>query len=111
MLAIVSLVLAIACGGLSAPLAIPLGIVALKQIKDSGGTQTGRPLAIAGIAVSAVFAVVALVAIGAVALLGENTEDRFVPVCEDFGSDVDGDGITDCNDLTFDPPTTFSIPG
>lgn len=111
-LAIASLVLAVLCGGLSAPIAIPLGVVALSQIKKSNGAQSGRGLAIAGIVVSAVFGVIVVGSIMAITVFGDSVEDRvddqLDDICEQI--DSDGDGINDCDDTDFDFDTTFTTP-
>lgn len=68
-LAIASLVIAIlsfvtafvAIGALGGALAVVLGIVALRQVSSSAGTQTGRGVAIGGIAVGGVSILIGVV--------------------------------------------------
>lgn len=91
---------------------VPLGIVALSQIKRSGGSQTGRGMALGGVITSGVcLAATAIIVVAAVFFIGTATSEY----CD---RDADADGIDNCDDDTpfgesdFDeaPTTTFSIP-
>ncbi len=53
-------------GWLGSLLAIPLGYVALKQIRESGGTQLGRSMALVGVALGFVGVLVLLAFLGLV---------------------------------------------
>jgi hypothetical protein len=80
-LAVASLVLGILslCYGITSPLALIFGYRGKRQIDQSGGTQGGRGMAIAGIVlgwIGAVFLVLLIVLI-AVAFLGDDASIRF----------------------------------
>lgn len=100
--------------------AIPLGIVALSQIKRSGGLQGGRGLAIGGVVTSAVCLALTIIAgllfLVFVVLLAGSVSD----LCDE---DRDGDGVNVCLDADdsdpdvgrepfegFDTTTTVSVP-
>ncbi|OWY61385.1 hypothetical protein B7486_64060 [cyanobacterium TDX16] len=105
-MAIVSLCLGLAgivtCGT-TCLAAVPLGFVGLSQIKASQGRETGRGLAIGGIAVSAVIIVAGIGAWVGLVLLADSADDIVDEICEDL--DSDGDGINDCDDFDFDTTT------
>lgn len=111
--ALLSLILGLAgiitCGVTSLA-AIPLGFVGLSQIKNSGGRETGRGMAIGGIVVSIVLLLVGFGSWLALVIFADEAVDEIEEICEDF--DSDGDGINDCEDTDFDSSdSTFEIPG
>jgi ABC-type Fe3+ transport system permease subunit len=68
--------------GLAALAGIPLGIVALRQIKESQGAEQGRGMALAGVWVSVAYlVVVVLVVIGFIVLVAvaDPPQDDFEP--------------------------------
>ncbi len=84
-LAVASLVLGILwIGGLGSLLALIFGIIGLRTIDRSEGTETGRGLAIAGIVLGAV-GVSFIVVIIAVAFLGSAASSKFEQVGHSVG--------------------------
>jgi hypothetical protein len=96
-LAIASLVCGVAgfavCGLISIA-AIPLGLIALRQIRDSDGQEEGRGFAIAGISIGGALLAIAVLAIGIIIVIAATTEP----------SDP-------YDDEPYQPTTTFSVPG
>jgi peptidyl-prolyl cis-trans isomerase B (cyclophilin B) len=64
-------------GGVTALAAIPLGVVALSQIKASGGRQKGRGMAIAGISLGSALILLVVALVLAVILLADTGDDGF----------------------------------
>jgi hypothetical protein len=108
-MAIVSLCLGLAgivtCG-VTCLAGLPLGIVALSQIKKSEGRETGRGLALGGIISSALVLVLGIGAWVGLVLLADNAENIVDEICDDI--DTNGDGVADgddCDELEFDTTT------
>ena len=90
-LAIASLVIAIlsfvaafvAIGAISGAVAVVLGVIALRQVKNSAGTQTGRGVAIGGIALGGVAILLGIVVFAFFAAITTAIQDG------NFGSYMD----------------------
>ena len=117
-LAGIGVVLMLTCfiGWIAWIVGLVLGLVALSQIKGSGDQQTGRGLAVGGVAANGALLALSIIGLIIVVVFLATADvdddfddfDDFEEICS---GDIDGDGIDDCEDFdSFSSTTTFSIP-